>query len=217
MKIALVMSTDNPEPKYIQKAFDSVIGFNEYILHVNEGSELPKDLKLPYGTVVYHDRNLVSAADGFNKAIELSSSDWILPFCDDDEFIKTNLLQLLDYTDRNPRLDDADVIHYPCLINGKQLWGDKFVTFKDLREQNCIPFSCLYKKKVWDTVKGYQNLPFNDWFFWLCAMKKNFRFLYYDRPIYNFRQEGNSLSDREYKSNSFQDIRKTLLERLETF
>ena len=103
------------------------------------------------------------------------------------------------------------------MVNGKDEWGEAFFTFDDLKQTNRIPFSCIYRKKVWEEIGGYKNFPFNDWFFWLCAMKKQYNFFYNPDPIYNFRQEGNSLSNREFNAQDFSKTREQLLSELEKF
>jgi hypothetical protein len=218
MKISLVINTHNPNLEYLKQAIDNAIGFDEILVYFNNTlcntivEEYLPDTKNEY--IALTDGNNRTVAEGFNYAISQTTGDWILPFCDDDYFITNNLKELFNQLNKK-KLNKIDIIHYPCLVNNKDEWGEEKFTLDDIKKANRIPFSSIYRKSVWQNIGGYKNLPFNDWFFWMCAVKKQYNFLYYHKPIYVFRQEGNSLSDKERNIDSFDNIRQKLLNELE--
>lgn len=217
MKISLVINSNKPNNDYLKEAIDSapINAFDEVILYLNNqnpaSAVLPKFNKKVLLLADGADRN---CADGFNYAIGWAEGEWILPFCDDDIFLTDNLAFLINYLRTNEKkLPNKHVIHYPCMVNGKDEWGEGFFTLNDLKKGNCIPFSCIYRKKVWEEVGGYKNnLPFNDWVFWLEVMNHNYNFFYNPEPIYNFRVIKDSLSQKELNFQSFEKTRNQILE-----
>lgn len=221
MKISLVINSNKPNLDYLKEAIDSapINAFDEVILYLNNqnpaSAVLPKFNKKVLLLADGADR---SCADGFNYAISWAESEWILPFCDDDFFLTENLDFLIKYLRSNEKkLPNKHVIHYPCMVNGVDEWGEGFFTLNDIKNHNCIPFSCIYRKKVWEEIGGYRNLPFNDWLFWMMVVKKGYNFFYNPEPIYNFRVIKDSLSQRELKFQNFAKTRQLLLNELEKF
>ena len=212
-QITLCCTTHHPQVNLLLKMLDSAKGFDERIVHFNhnENIELPKDIKIK--TLPQP----VSAAWGYNSAIIQASSRWICPMADDDFFHEENLKELLAWF-RTTNIQE-DIIYFPIFCgNERQGWTEQHLlvpTFEGLQQQNMLPFSCFYKKSLWEKVQGYDNLPFNDWGFWLKAFNVGATCYRWKKPIYYFRVGiEERLSDRERKNIEFLQARKLLLNRI---
>jgi glycosyltransferase involved in cell wall biosynthesis len=211
--ITLCCTTNAPQENLLLKMLDSAKGFDERIVHLNnnENIRLPEDVKI---------RTLpqpVSAAWGYNCAIIQASSEWICPMADDDFFHEENLKELLTWFKTADIKED--IIYFPIFCgNEKQGYVEQNLlipNFELLQQQNMLPFSCFYRKSLWTKVQGYDNLPFNDWGFWLKAFAAGATYYRWEKPIYYFRVGmAERLSDRERKNNEFEQARKLLLNRI---
>lgn len=213
--IGLVLATKNPDQKFLQQALAIADFFDQVVIHLNNSEKaylLPKDTN-----------NIVTdipctAGEAFNQAIEMCNTDFILPICDDDfcDIEKLNLF--LDMIKTQTMV--ADVYFSQCYVgnekNGWQIWGDYGeINENQMKISNGIPFASVYSKDVWKSIGGYTNLPFNDWAFWLAALKKKFTFQYLDYPYYYFRQfykEEKTLSEREFSEQEFNLTRKQIMD-----
>lgn len=177
--------------------------FDEVIIHVND-YETANKIKIPEGNVrILVQEELITPQEALNQAIHLTTSEFILPMTDDDFFHIQNLQYLLKFLKEGD--GNFDIIHYPIMAGFNKhwkKWGDNpEITLNKLWEQNLIPFSSVYRKKVWEKVGGYKKeVPFSDWLFWLEACNLGFNFYYLDNPIY-YHREGHkeTLSNKESK------------------
>jgi hypothetical protein len=202
-KISLCINSFNPNHNLLMKAINTSVGFDEKIIAIQ------------YGGVATN-----TAAEGFNSVISKANTDWICPFCDDDFFHIDNLKSLLTWFHDNNI--DNDIVYFPIFCgNDEKGWTEQSLlvpSYEVIRQQNMLPFSCFIRKSLWEKVGGYENVPFNDWYFYLKALKSGAKLFRWEKPIYYFRV-GNqeSLSNRERKLQNFDEIRQQLLDRLESY
>ena len=201
MKISLCVTSHNPNLSLLYKMLDSAIGFDEKIIHIES-----------------REKASCTAAQGFNKVIAAATSEFICPFCDDDFFHTNNLKELLTWF-HNTNIKE-DIIRFPIFGGnenfGWQEWLHPEPTYEGLRKQNLLPFSCFYRKSLWDRVEGYDDLRFCDWGFWLKAYKQGVTVHTWPKPIYYFRNGVEErLSDKEMKSQDFEISRQQLIKRAE--
>ena len=174
---------------------------------------------------IHIDRNGISgpsytAAEGFNKVISEVKTEWVCCGCDDDFFHTDNLTELLTWF-HNTEVKE-DIIYFPIFCgNERDGWKEQFLltpTYEGLRKQNMLPFSCFYRKGLWEKIGGYDNIQFCDWGFWMKALKVGATLYRWEKPISYFRQGiEERLSDKEYKSQDFEKSRQQLLERADNY
>lgn len=214
-KITCVIPIHQPNKEHLQQAINSCVGFDEIIFHINGDTNL-KDISLENKcpkTIIIQDGETIPCAVALNRAIWAASSEIIVPFTDDDQFIVENLQKALFFV----RTTNSDIWHWPCLVNWQSIYGNNpTITTEGLREKNLIPFSCAFTKDAWLKVNSYQDKPFNDYIFWLSAKKKNLNFSYFDQPVYNFRQEQGTLSDIERKAQDFTQTHAEILQYIDS-
>lgn len=221
MKIMLVMATKDPRKvaPYIGQALSISPLFDRVIVHSNcyvNNVFIPQYKNM----IILFNDNPISCPDALNKCIAQEDADWILPICDDD-YCDIHEVENLIQKIRDGWCEDKDIIYSQYWIgNDKTGWvpteNPTIGDLERLKVQNYIPFTSFYKRKVWEDVKGYKNMLFNDWLFWLEAAKANKIFEYHKIPYFYFRQGHTvSLADTEFKKQPFEFTRKELLDYLE--
>lgn len=200
MKTSLVINSKNPNIQWLNQAIDSANGFDEIVLYIDGKlksqviSVLSKEVK------VVSDGKERNIGQGLNFAISQASGDWICPFCDDDYFHPEGLENALKLANDDV-LNEYDVIHGLVSLDNGGMWGASQVTIHALQGCNIIPFSSFYRREVFNELKGYSETvgAYNDWNFWLRAVKAGFRFKFLNAPLYHFRQGHESATLRLLK------------------
>lgn len=222
-KIAFVINTYYPKLEDIQKCIQNTDLFDEKIIYFNKETREFKDNSLP-NFRIYGDGQNLSAADGFNFAIQQVRSEWICPFCIDD-WIDPLIMEKLIVDIHNDKYKDYDVIKCPCYCgNNIMKWkiiGQEKYNYEELKnnikQKNCISFSSIYRKKVWLEIGGYKNEPFNDWGFWLRVIKAKYPIFNYPLPTYYWQIHNNQLYKKELDLHGFENIKKQLLQSVGEF
>lgn len=216
------MATQNAERvcSYIGQALSISPLFDEIVVHSNCYAS-NKWIPQYKNTIILFDDNPISCPDALNKCVAQATGDFILPLCDDD-FCDIHLLKDLVIQLKDGLYQDKDIVYSPFYTgnekDGWQCWPRTEITLDKLKEHNLLSFTSFYKKTVWEDIKGYKNIIFNDWLFWLEAAKKGKSFQLWDIPYFYFRHghvQEPSLSDRETIKQPFDITRKELLDYLE--
>jgi glycosyltransferase involved in cell wall biosynthesis len=222
MKISLVMATKNAAQvrDYIGQALSISPLFDEVIVHCNSYASTIWVPQYRNVTILFED-NPISCPDALNKCVGQASGDWVLPLCDDDYCDVTELEKLVIELKAGLH-QDKDIVYSPFYTgnekDGWEHWPRKEVTLEALKIHNMLPFTSFYKHKVWDDIKGYKNMLFNDWLFWLEAAKAGKTFVLWDKAYFYFRHghvQAPSLSDQEAEKQPFEVTRQQLLAYLE--
>jgi hypothetical protein len=187
-KISFVLATYQADIPMLHKALECCDLFDEVIVHVNDKltaymMDVPKNCR-----IIYQEERC-TVQEALNRCIYLAVGEYILPFTDDDYFDRKSLKEAIDFVRyTNEKLD---ILYYPVYVGndkeGWRLWAEHIVTYEKLLEGNLIPFSCIYKKDVWERIGGYKDVPFSDWFFWLEALQLRFKLKYWNSPVYYHR------------------------------
>ena len=215
-KISLIIPSYQSDITMLQQALECSDLFDETIIHLNDKETIAK-ISLPKNCKPIYREEHVTVQAALNESIYSASSEYILPFTDDDFFNRKNLTELLEIEKLN--LIHHDIIHYPIYAGNEELgwnlWGiSPYINFETLCEENTIPFSCIFKKDVWTKLRGYQEGEFSDWAFWLRAIKNDFKFKYWNQPIYYHRQQHKStLAQKELKNFNKEEFLKRLYEK----
>lgn len=214
--ISLCCTTKNTNRELLQQMIHSAVGFDEIVLHFNETMIDFNNPKIKY----FDNTSSFTAAEGYNFCVQNAKSEWICCMGNDDHFDIPNLERLLLWF-KNAKLDDIDIIQFPMWVgnenvNDWNVWGLELASYDELRKRNMITFASFYRKSLWKKIGGYDNLPFNDWKYWLKALKNNAKIYYWPYPIYYQRQGIElRLSDKEYKKQNYELTRQQILESLD--
>jgi len=193
--ISLIIPTYN-RYKWLQRAIDSIyfVEFDEVIV-VNDGSnekctaEIEKILdNYPKIKYIKHESNK-GLGEARNTGVKKCNSEWVTFLDDDDYYIKNPLENLKKHIIKHP---EADVVNYKITLKNLNSnlksktvdWGHEKFTLEELVNYNRLTGSSLLKKSVWQKVKGYKNIPYEDWEFWVRVKQANFNFVFYNDIFY---------------------------------
>jgi len=220
--ISLCCTSTGSNINILNKMLESAQGFDEVILHINGNKQSNESYKFPNNVKFLDTPELLTAAEGFNFVISNASNLWVCPACDDDFFHSDKLSQLMSWF-KTADLNGIDIIYFPIFCgNERDGYTEQALltpTYDGLRKQNMLPFSCFYRKSLWDKIGGYNiNLPFSDWHFWLKALKSGVTLYRWNNPIYYFRTGiEERLSDRERKAKDFELSKQQLLDKVDAY
>lgn len=200
-KIALVLATYKANKSMLNQALECSDLFDEVIIHIND-TYTASVIDIPKNAKIIFQEERCSVQNALNVAIDLSSSNYILPWTDDDFFDRKALIDVLNYASEHN--GNEGIIYYPIYTGSEvewKLWAEPEITFEKLKERNLIPFSSIYHKSVWRNVGGYKSGEFSDWFFWLEVVKAGYKFKFINTPVYYHRHgHKRTLSNKEAKT-----------------
>lgn len=195
--ISLIISTYN-RSHLIKKAIDSVYlkTFDEIII-IDDCSSSWNQIQLktllknyPKIILLTNEENL-RMSESKNIAISVAKSQWII-FLDDDDYFITESTgidiaeRLKLFISKHPEADiiTHKIINYNTSTQDISLYGDETFTLEELRQNNIITGTSLFKKSVWESVGGLKTIPFPDWEFWIRAKEKDFKFVFFPEIFY---------------------------------
>jgi len=187
MKISCAINTRKPNIDWLKQCLHSTKPFDEVICYVD--GEPANEIEGFEKVEILGDGIERDIKDGFNTAIANTEGEWICSFCDDDYFIVSELMNLIEEI-KAEKYYEADIIHFPVLTTAGR-WGSTKAGLgvSDFEEVNCIPHGSFFRRKVWEKLGGYKVNACADWNFWLRAAKEGFKFKPYEKPVYFFRQQ----------------------------
>jgi glycosyltransferase involved in cell wall biosynthesis len=200
--ISIILPVYNGE-KYLSKAIESCLNqsyINIELIIVNDCST-DNSLQI-IESFAENDERIIIINNKENKKLPASlnighnqaKGDFIT-WTSDDNMLKSNFLEFLLNTIEN---EEADLVYsdYDIINNdGKLKRKHKSGPTEHLLFGNIIGASFLYKKKVFEALKGYdENLYLlEDYDFWLRASLK-FKFFHSNENLYQYRLHENSLT-----------------------
>jgi glycosyltransferase involved in cell wall biosynthesis len=210
-KISLVIATYQANIAMLHQALECSDLFDEVIIHIND-KETAYLANLPKNCRVIYQEDRCTVQNALNVAIDLSTSNYILPWTDDDFFDRKALIEVLNYASEHN--GPEGVIYYPIYTGSEaewKLWSEPEISFEKLLDRNLIPFSSIYHKSVWRSVGGYKLGEYSDWFFWLEVMKAGYKFKFINTPVYYHRHgHRHTLSNKEKITFNKEDFIKRL-------
>lgn len=141
--------------------------------------------------IIRHEINK-GLAETRNTGIKAAKGEYILPLDSDDwihkDFLKYTLALNTDIASTGQRqFGDQNNVYIPI----------PEPTFEDFKRGNQINCCSLYKKKVWETVGGYESHKvFEDWHFWLKATHAGFKVKVVQYPLFFYRIHEGSMLDK---------------------
>lgn len=174
------------QAQYLPEAVESVVDQtyqNWECIIVNDGSpdntsEVSRELIAKYfdKKIILLEKENGGLADARNFGIRNSKGKYILPLDADDLINPEMLKKTVDLLEKHSEFAIAytDVLYYG-LHNAVVQAGEW--DFNRLRVQNHLNYCSLYRRKVWETVGGYnRNMAFGyeDWDFWVGCAEKGF-------------------------------------------
>lgn len=190
--------------KYLQETLNSIeLAKDKYpieVIIVNDGSTEAETISIldgleRKGYFVLHQVN-GGLGNARNNGIALAKGKYILPLDSDNNVLKPYLNKAIDIFEENELID----IVYGNAVYFGEKQGDWLVgeyNFFKLLEGNYIDACAIYRKTVWESIKGYdENMPVmgvEDWDFWLASSFKGFRFYYLEEACFQYRVLNNSM------------------------
>jgi teichuronic acid biosynthesis glycosyltransferase TuaG len=181
-KVSIIMPTFNRK-LIIPKSIESVLSqtFQEWeLIIVNDGGEDISSVIDFYNDkrIKYVQKENGGLSSTLNYGIRLARAN-LVSLLDDDDLWKENHLEILF-----DNINYYDIVFSNCKRikpNGSllSLYNLKFNKKEIMEERNLITTcSVLFKKKVWTSVKGFDEslISHMDWDFWKKAVKQGFSF-----------------------------------------
>lgn len=171
--------------------------------------------------VVYNEKN-IGLPKSLNKAIALSSGDYILRMDADDISYPNRLEEELNCMKHN----NADIVftNYIYIDDKNNIIkrsGDSSFdknNANNLLKKNIYHHpTALVKKHVIDEAGGYRDIKYaEDYDLWLRIYENDFKFYFLDKYLflYKLREDGISLSNKPKQIASFLYVKELMIERL---
>ena len=134
-----------------------------------------------------------------NAGIKISTGLLILPLDSDDLLHSNFLIKLVPELIQDSSL--AIVSCYREFFRDKKenvFYQEKSSgsTYQDLIYENILISSCLYLKKCWEEVGGYDEemkSGFEDWEFWISITKRGWKYKFVEEFLFYYRKSKNSM------------------------
>jgi glycosyltransferase involved in cell wall biosynthesis len=184
--------------KYLPETIESVKNQTEkcQIIVVDDAStdntyEVAQKYKV---AIIRHNKNRGLAA-ARNSGIRYADTEWVFPLDADDLLVETCIEKLHE----EQELTKADI-----LSPGLQEFGERTnyqfpgeeLTLEGFKKANQIHASALFRKDMWITLEGYDESMregYEDWDFWLRALKKGYKVATFDEPLFFYRIHADSM------------------------
>jgi len=191
------------QAEYLEEAVQSVLDqtyTNIEIIIVNDGStdnsqEIAEALQKEYPEkikIISQQNQGLSVAR--NTGIKESTGNYILPL-DADDILDSHMLEKTVEVLYN---EDIDIVSPDGLTFGEKEYKivPKDSSLCNLLYANCLIICSLYKREVWLRTGGYkQNMHggYEDWEFWINAVKYGFKFKRYPEILFHYRVKTTSM------------------------
>lgn len=228
-KIGVAMCTFNGE-KYLKEQLDSILNqtvkVDEIVVCDDKSTdktlEILEEYSIKYPTVfkIFKNEITLRSVKNFEKAISLTTSDYIF-LSDQDDFWKGNKVEkTLSFFDSNPDLDavfsNANFIDENSKILGNNLWNSIYfnsdlVGYNELfkyivLKRNVVTGAAFcFKKQVKDYVLPFPVIPqfhHDHWMAFLVSQKNKLGFIIEELISYRLhdkQQVGSSLKESKFK------------------
>lgn len=188
---------------YIKQALESLLNqtlLPERIIIVDDGSNLEtkkilKTLSDPLVEIIFQENQGVAAAR--NNGITASTTDYILTLDADDTFEPSFIEKAVAVVKANSKLGVVNCFykHFGFQADEKQIIRPLAKTPADFLVKNNGVASCLFRKKCWEDVGGYDpqfKLGYEDWDFWLAIIARGWGFYTLKESLFNYRKKKKS-------------------------
>lgn len=186
---------------YVEEAVDSVMrqSFEDYeIIVVNDGSTdtattTTLNNLVRAKTKVVHTENM-GLCSARNKGIELSTGKYTLPLDADDRIGETYLEKAVSVLDRN---EEIGIVYCRAEYFGTRTGEMPLMECTPENMVNCNTIFCsaVFRRRLWDSVGGYNvNMKFDleDWDLWLSFLERGVKVHKLDEILFYYRKRGES-------------------------
>lgn len=198
VKISIIIPCFN-HGEFVIEAIDSFIThnypFNFEVFIINDGSTDEKtnsilsSIKKDNVHVINQNNSGPSVAR--NNGIKMANGTYILPLDGDNKILPNYLLKAVDLLDSNSEIDIVYGKGQRFGLSDNSLIGRPF-NLLELVQYNTIDTCAVYRKKVWESVGGYDEYMskkgLEDWEFWINCSEKKFKFHFLDEVLYYYRE-----------------------------
>ncbi|MDW8137912.1 MAG: glycosyltransferase [Bacteroidota bacterium] len=205
-KVSVVVANYN-YARFIRDCIESVFNQtyeNWELIIVDDGSD--DDSKFIIGDIIaqYHDtydvraifkKNSGHPAITFNEGIKESKGEYILCLSSDDIISQNILSDFVYILDNFPEFDFVYCDRVDIDEDGNVIGLVKSHTFLPgkLIFENFISYCSMFKKRIWEDIGGFKVCGFEDWNFWVEALRKGYYGYYLAKPLFYYRRHQKSL------------------------
>jgi glycosyltransferase involved in cell wall biosynthesis len=141
----------------------------------------------PYRILHQPNRGLAAAR---NTGIRAAQGEFILPLDDDDLIRDVYLTRGVEYLRAH---SEIGLIYGDAELFGEQtgVWHCPEFDLPKLIAENYIHCCVLFRKCIWEAVKGYDEemrLGYEDWEFWLRIANRGWNFQHMDEVVFDYRK-----------------------------
>lgn len=209
MTVSVVIPVYNLS-NYLEEAIKSVLG-QTYpqveLIVVNDGTDEKDSLKILQvikmkykDKVRFIDQTNQGVSAALNTGFKTAKGTFISCLGADDRFDPSYIEKAVTLLEKNSQK--------VFVASWLKLYGERTEVIKtpdydlsSILARNCLPPSCLIRKKVWEQVGGYtitvgkQKLTaFVDWDFWIKVVSLGYRWVVLKEPLYIYRTRKGSIS-----------------------
>ncbi|ADL07268.1 glycosyltransferase family A protein [Thermosediminibacter oceani] len=200
LKVAIVIPCYN-YGEFVEEAVHSALSQDTKIelVIVDDGSTDPETLRVldrlrARGIYVYRQSNR-GLPGARNTGIRLTSAPYIVCLDADDIISPSYCSTCLEVLEKQP---DVGFVYSTTRVFGNQnkQWSNLSYSALHLLVDNYIPYSAMFRRKIWEEVGGFDEnmrLGYEDWDFWLSAVEKGWRGFHIPEGLFWYRKHGKSM------------------------
>jgi glycosyltransferase involved in cell wall biosynthesis len=210
-KISVVIPCFN-HGEYLPEAVDSVINLKRddiELIVIDDGSTDERthreiNLLIARGIKVVRQENK-GLASARNIGINIAKGEFILSLDSDNRIRESYIVSGLKLLQNEPAVG---IVYGNAEYFGEKtgLWQTREFDLIELVRGNFIDACALYRKSVWDTIRGYdEKMPWmgwEDWDFWLRAAASGWGFSHLNEIAFDYRVRSGSMIE---ETNRHQD------------
>lgn len=183
---------------YLPDAIESALNQtypNIEVIVVNDGSpDNTSEIVKKYLKVKLVEQKNKGLSGARNAGIKKAKGKYILPLDSDDkihpEMVSTTINYMQDYDICSTGLKTFGDENRSWLSNVKE------PNYRDFLQRNHINCCSLFKREVWERIKGYDEkmkLGFEDWDFYTRAAKENYKVRIIPDILFYYRKHGQTM------------------------
>ena len=184
------------------------------IILVNDGTDTVEGNAAIRSAVPFVDHLIEQKNGGLpsarNAGFGVATGAFVIPLDCDDVLYAEYISKCLAAADAHP---EAAFVYTDYRVFGLQNYIERLddYNFYVLLDHNTLPYAALIRKKVWESVDGYDRLMrqgFEDWEFWIRLGAKGHFGYHLEQTLFGYRKHGRSLFDvaREHEREIVQYI-----------